>query len=913
MLHFGPRSQSFEALVDAADPSTSDAGASSSAPNAQSLATTTSVLESDSVVLLSTVQAEALDVHGRPFPVRILLDSASQANFVTENCMQQGGYSRSGHRASIMAVGDTRAATTRGRTSLVIRSRRCSDLRFPIEATILARISARLPNRQIRKKPWKHLEGLRLADPEYYRPNPVDVLIGADIFASLLRDGRCLGDRGEPDAFNTVFGWVLTGAVSPSMISPVQSFLTLDSIDDSVRKFWELEEVPQVSSLSEEDRQCEELFGRITRRAASGRFIVSYPFTKDNPCFVDSRLIAINRFRALERRFKSDPSFKLDYSKFMREYLDLGHMELVRQPFPVDGPVFYLPHHGVIKADSTTTKLRVVFDASAQCPNGLSLNQTLLTGPKLHLDVMAVLLRFRIGAVAITADVKQMFRQVWLDSRQCDYQRVVWHFSERDRISDYRLKTVTFGVAPSPYLAIRCLLQLATEGETKYPLASAALKSSLYVDDVVASASSTSEARELRDQLQSLLGGAGFELRKWASSHSAVLAGLEPDLCNNSLLSFEPVEEPFLKVLGLHWYAKQDSFGFQVNTLHRGCTKRTILSELARIFDPLGFLAPLTFAAKRLVQELWKLKLDWDDPPPPELCSQWERFQAELSALESIRIVRTIAVEGVSRRELHGFCDASERGYGAVVYLRIAAAQGTVIRMLGAKWKVAPLKALTIPKLELCAAVLLADLLSYIQNIFSSRVLVDAIYAWSDSMVVLSWLRAAPHCWPTFVRNRVARIQANSAISGWRHVPSESNPADCCSRGSLPQELVNHPLWWTGPAWLVEFDAPSEIILELGDPSEKKEDTITFMTALADRMVDSLLTRFSSLEKIIRIVAYCLRFADGTRSRPIPRTMSVDQLESHSALLRLVGLVQSDCFSEEIDRLRRGKVCSKEL
>lgn len=288
---------------------------------------------------------------------------------------------------------------------------------------------------------------------------------------------------------------------------------------------------------------------QITHRAPSGRFIVSYPFVKDNPCFVDSRQMAVNRFRALERRFKSDRAFKLDYHKFMQEYLDLGHMELIRQP--IDGAVFYLPHHGVFKADSTITKLRVVFDASAQCSNGLSLNQTLLIGPKLQLDVMAILLRFRSSTVTITADVKQMFRQVWLDLCQCDYQRIVWRFSEEECISDYRLKTVTFGITPSPYLAIRCLLQLATEGENKYSLAAAALKSSLYVDDVVASVSSIDEACKLRNQLRLLLGSAGFELRKWASSHSAVLAGLGPDLCNNSLLSFEPTEDQYLKVLGL--------------------------------------------------------------------------------------------------------------------------------------------------------------------------------------------------------------------------------------------------------------------------------------------------------------------------------------------------------------------------
>lgn len=147
-------------------------------------------------------------------------------------------------------------------------------------------------------------------------------------------------------------------------------------------------------------------------------------------------------------------------------------MELTLQPFLVDGAVFYFPHNGLYKLDSTTIKLRVVFDASSKCTNGLSLNRTLLNGHKLQTEVMTVLLLFRIGAVALTADVKQMFRQIWLNPDQRDYQRIIWRFSEGDPLSHYLLKTVTFGVAPSPYLAICCLIQLAEEGENSYPLAS---------------------------------------------------------------------------------------------------------------------------------------------------------------------------------------------------------------------------------------------------------------------------------------------------------------------------------------------------------------------------------------------------------------------------------------------------------
>lgn len=156
----------------------------------------------------------------------------------------------------------------------------------------------------------------------------------------------------------------------------------------------------------------------------------------------------------------------------MQDYLDSGHMELVRQPFPADGHIYYLPHHGVYKFDSTTTKLRVVFNASSKCTNGLSLNQALLSGPKLQQDIMAILLGCHVELVALTANVKQMFRQIWLNPAQCDYQRIVWRFSDSDPILHYILRTVTFGITSSPYLAICCLLHLATECRDEYPLLS---------------------------------------------------------------------------------------------------------------------------------------------------------------------------------------------------------------------------------------------------------------------------------------------------------------------------------------------------------------------------------------------------------------------------------------------------------
>ncbi|XP_024868140.1 uncharacterized protein LOC112468662 [Temnothorax curvispinosus] len=298
----------------------------------------------NSVVLLSNVRTEMINSHGNAFPVCVLLDSASQANSVTEGCLRKGGFCRTKHSATVFELNETKAATTKGLTSFVIRVRGYDDIRFPIEATVLPRITSPLLNSKVAVQSWNHLKGLSLADPEYYLPGNIDILLGAESFVSVLRDGRRKGGDKEPDAFNTVFSWVLTGAVSPSLqVAPLHSFVTtLESIKTAVGQFWQLEEVPEHISCSEEDRRCKEIFAKTTYRDHLGGFVVSYPFASNPPTFVDSRSIAVSRLRVLERRFKSNPEFRISYNNFMQDYLDSGHMELISDPFLSDGYIYYL-------------------------------------------------------------------------------------------------------------------------------------------------------------------------------------------------------------------------------------------------------------------------------------------------------------------------------------------------------------------------------------------------------------------------------------------------------------------------------------------------------------------------------------------------------------------------------------------
>ncbi|XP_024877401.1 uncharacterized protein LOC112458175 [Temnothorax curvispinosus] len=322
------------------------------------------------------------------------------------------------------------------------------------------------------------------------------------------------------------------------------------------------------------------------------------------------------------------------------------------------------------------------------------------------------------------------------------------------------------------------------------------------------------------------------------------------------------------------------------------------------MFDPLGFLAPLTFTAKGLIQYLWTLKLDWDDEPPEEVRRQWK---SELDALSSFQIPLTFPVGDGVRRELHKFCDASERGYGAVTYIRAVTPSEVKVIILCAKAKVAPSRALSLLRLELYAALVLGNLIDYVRQVLLEHLEIDAEYAWSDAKVVLYWTHSSPHKWKTFVRNRVARIQEKVPVTAWGHVASELNPADHCSRGLFPRELVANTTWWEGPEWLLDFEGRAEPVLS-GESSPSEEERIVSLAAInLPNPIYALLDRFSSLDKICRIVEYITKIAQNLKGKSVPATLAVDQVEAHRALLIVVRFVQTEVFSEEIDRLRNGK------
>ncbi|XP_068987526.1 uncharacterized protein [Bombus flavifrons] len=624
---------------------------------------------------------------------------------------------------------------------------------------------------------------LQLADPRFHRPAPIEILLSAGpILASLCDSQLDISQANGPDLRlqKTRFGWVIGG--SPTSQSPAYAFHAFTTaLQADLARFWEIDEGPPTVYISEAERQCEEHFRNHVQRNNEGRYIVALSFNETTPSLGSSRAMAMKRLTSLSRRFQRDKQFEADYHAVIQEYLELGHMTKITTDHCTDDG-YFLPHHGVIKESSQTTKLRVVFDGSAPTTAVVSLNDVLHTEPKLQDDLFTILLRFRSHQYVIIGDVEKMYRQFLVRPEDRKFQQILWRNSDGE-VDTYQLNTVTFsdGLSAAPYLAIRCLKQLADDEGHRYPRAA------------------MGEARSLRTELTELLKLAGLNIRKWASNDRKLLRELSEQDINDKLLLGE---SQTFKTLGVVWNSFDDSilYSVKINPTASRITKRTISSEIAKIYDLLGLLAPV-IDAKMLLQRLWTLKIDWDESLPADLHTEWSKYYAQLRLLNNVRFPRKTIIKAAAEIELHGFCDETERAYGACVYLRTIIPDGHVwTRLLTAKSKVAPLKSQSIPRLELSGALLLTALATTVLQALPSNI--SRTVYWTDSTTVLHWINTSPHTLKTFVANRVTEIQQKTHISDWRHIPTTYNPADLISRGQSPEDFLRPTIWQHGPKWL---------------------------------------------------------------------------------------------------------------
>lgn len=878
-------------------------------------------------VLLATAEVEIKNRFGTFEKVRVLIDPGSQANLISERCVKRLGITRYKSDVVMSGIGDMPAQSS-GKVLLEIRPTGSLKSVFHTEALILNKICADMPTQPIDPNQFNHLSNVTLADNQYHVSRPVDVLIGGELFPQLLLPGKIQGSMDLATAINTVFGWILMGKTVSSQPSTLTTTISVnhvcidENLNDTVQKFWAVENVIEANKvLSSEDLQCEEIYNNTHERDHSGRYCVKLPFkVSPEPQFSGSYNKALSRFLQLERRFKNDQSFYQEYKNHITEYLTEGQLEEVSPNDCKSSVAYYIPHHPVFKA-SSSTHLRVVYNASAKDNNNLSLNDTLFVGCKLQADIVSILLRFRLHPIVFACDIRQMYRQILVHPDHRDFQRILFRFSFDEPIREFRMGRVTFGVSSAPFLAIRTIHQLAEDEQESYPQAADILRTDIYVDDVVTGCQDTQEALVLQKQLINIMNAGGFQLRKWASNDASVLKNVQEEHRATPNLTFDN-DSNVIKVLGLAWNSLEDIFMYHTNPTETQFTKRSMLSELARIFDPIGFLTPITFMAKFLIQRIWLLGLSWDAVVPDDIKIIWEKYSQQLSNLSKLNINRRITYDDAIEYQIHAFCDASESGYATCIFLRCTTHDGTHhVSLVFAKSRISPIKRMTLPRLELSAASLLADAVQYVYKIYSKIINIQCIYAWSDSMIVLSWIKSPSSSFKVFVGNRISNIQRKIPTAIWSHVPSKQNPADCASRGLTPDELVNHDLWWAGPQWLSSESSewPSNKIsltdLNIEDVNKEQRATVLSTTVseaqVPPNLLDSYLEKCSSLTKIQRFIVYWRRFINH-KFKKQNKFEPISEMELHQALLVLVKHIQKTVFKTEIENLHLNKL-SKSL
>ncbi|GBM38205.1 hypothetical protein AVEN_8269-1 [Araneus ventricosus] len=858
-------------------------------------------------VLLSTIRALVKNKFSEWVEVRCLLDVGSQSCLCTKACAERLQLKMEKVNIVVSCVNDASIIVK----NCVKTSVANKDKSFERELLMLVvnKITDFIPNKIINVD-VDVSEFVLLADHSFNVPDKIDMLLGAEIFYELLRPGQIYAQNSQLLLQNTVFGYVVSGSVDQVAEDRVHCGLILcDDLNKTLKQFWEIESVDVKSAGDTEASLCEDHFVRTHKRNEEGRYVVSMALSRDPSCLGNSKDMAVRQLNSLWKRLSRDSEYFSLYTDFLREYEDLGHLERVVESS--EPPTqYYIPHHGVLRPDKLTTKLRVVFNASSPTTTGMSLNDILMKGDVIE-DVFQTISRFRRHKFAFTTDIQKMYRQILIDPDQQDLQRIVWKTGPNTEVSAYRLKTVTYGMSNAPFLAIRTLQQLAEDEKSRFPLASEALLHDTYMDDIVSGAPDLKTARRLQSQLRDALQSCGMTLHKWSSN--------SPEFLNSSLStdvehSFSVDTDLSVKTLGISWKPFQDRFVFKVSiSMKPSYTKREVLSVIARLYDPLGFLGPVLTKTKVLLQRLWQLRLDWDDVLPNPIADEWKEFVTTMKYIKKVKITRFILTDTWLRIVLQGFADASEAVYGAVVYLQcFYQSNDAKVTILASKSRVAPIRVISIPRLELCACVLLAQLVQKLRS--SLRLEISDIALHTDSTIALVWLKTPANHLKTFIANRVSKVQRLTENCCWSHVPSPLNPADLVSRGLSPRDLPELQLWWSGPSFLERGELSSgpepplmnesEYSCELknGVVPELPISSICVSTNCDLSFLSDLLCMSNSYVKILRIFSYVLRFVNVIKSNVIvsgPLSASeLDQAEN-----RLIGMVQGEVFSAEIRNL----------
>ena len=742
--------------------------------------------------------------------------------------------------------------------------------------------------------------GYNLADPTdnsdlYFN---VDLLIGVDNYFKFIHAQKI-----DEDLFMlpSKLGPLIAGntpGISVMSTNAVTTVLRIsaDQINDDIERLWKLDSIG-INDQNDHSKDPSLKIFQESLHYENGKYSVSLPWKHSPKMLPSNYKLAMGCLHSNLDQLRKNPDHLSCYDRIIREQLTSDFIEVVHENNHYDN-VHYLAHHSV-KKDSVTTPIRIVFNCSAKHDKySKSLNDCLYSGPPLLNELSVLLLRFRTGNFAVTADIAKAFLQVGLDVGDRDFTRFLWPqdpFDPNSKIIVYRFKRILFGSTCSQFLLNATLIHHLQNENSRF---SDKILKDIYVDNLVSTFDSESDLVEFFSSACSILKKAGFELREWDTNNSSL----------EEIISFSGKKNSSskCKIFGTSWDTGNDTLNIPLPIMSDvSITKRQIVSDLAKIYDPLGTLLPVTITGKILIQDLWKLNLGWDETIPPEIIQQWKKFVSDINELRSYTIDRKV-VSHNEKYDLHIFSDASTRAFGAACYV-VTQTKSTLIY---AKSRVAPIKEKTLPQLELTAVNLAVRIGCYVGNAMKPIGLPGKIIIWCDSQITLNWLNNDRH--PTqYVTQRIQNIRSLLPECSFRFVQGNKNPSDLLTRGVSCKLFLKHNEFWTkGPCDVIFNPATDDVIscsLNVTEPETNLSISDLNNCQVSSRLANEKLIdleRFNSYNQLIRTWAYVMRFISHMKDRTKRSECKSTLLNAEDfavAEMSMVKCLQLEHFSHELD------------
>ena len=808
---------------------------------------------------------------------------------------------------------------------------------------------------------FDHLKNLDLVTGEI---NEVDILIGQDYSECLMPLHTYRGkERGMPFATQTILGICLNGStkdigytrnvssstlsthvccLNVSLCNPVvpPSPPSLDKIEQEISRLYEIENPPDQIKMSQDDQKVINLWeSQMTR--VGNKYELPIPF-KDVEEEIPNNYPVVKAINdSLVKRLKRKGTFQA-YDKKMRSLIEDGYVEIIEpDPYNNPGRTNYIPHHDVYHPRKVEP--RIVHNAKFKF-KGKSLNDRCYQGPNFLSRADSVLTQFRLHRYAFEGDIKAMYFQVIIPTDQRDMLRFLWFDEDGNLIHLRHCRHIFGGVWCSS--SSQFVLRKSIETEDNDVIRNAVL-SSFYVDDCLRSVDQLLELIILTTALPAKLSDHGYTMTKMLVNDPSVLETIPEEHRAPEVKNLTPDDQVHAWALGIRWNVSTDTFHFEfslpdhdllVNSGTVKLTKRKLLSIVSSVYDLLGLISPMITYGRILFQHANRSKLSWDQALPEPLITKWGDWVECLRNVSQLQIPRCVkpSVTSHCSLELHTFADASMDAYCAVSYLRAVDSVDQLItcNMIRSKSKVAPIKQLSIPRLELQACLMACRLASMIKKDLHEVQM--TLYFWTDSMIALSYIDNDTKQFLPYVANRLTDIHLLSAKSSWNHVDTKSNPADLGTRAKIIShtDLLNSA-WFKGPEWLqlprsewpvssmisVDLDNDPEVRVcslhttitdqcEFNDPDVRVCCLHTSVTEPDIDLITRIINHYSSFFMMRRAVAYLSRFICSLTDRPVQiGPLSLSEIKQGEAVL--IRYVQAKSFPNEILRLAKGQPVRK--